>query len=170
MTCYYLNTTSTSTECQALAHTLSQQLMSGAWEETLQQFVQYYSYQELIAWAVILPTSKDINFRQCLDDMQCWVLSPNEALRWKVFAQAQAIGFSTVVGALGLSLFWSQGSMTAAEFTPVYPQPHLPEQMLLCALKLLCVELAADDVLPLGAHRLLSHWFEQRGKSCKGMM
>lgn len=156
---YRLDASSASPEAQVLAEGLSSKLTVGEWEEALQQFTQYHDYQALLAWAVNLPLTVTSDCQQCLNDMRCWVLSPDEELRWRIFTKAQTIGFSSVIGAIGLSLFWSQGSMTAAELEPVYPQPELAGLMLLNALKLACVEITVDGDPLQGAYALLSHWF-----------
>lgn len=170
MTSYQLKYPSLSGEQQIRADALSQQLVVGAWEATLTQFVEFNRYQALLVWIVNFPFSDDPVCLRCLSDMRRWVAEPEESLRWQIFEQAQAIGFSTVVGALGLSLFWSQGSMTAAEFEPVYPQPHLSGLMLLNGLKLISVHLSGDGELSQGTHTLLSHWFWQLGVQQRGDM
>lgn len=162
---YSLISAAPSCEQQTVAAEFSRSLAAGEWEETLRDFTERYPYRDLLAWIVNFPLDEAPESQRCLNDMRRWIAKPDEDLRRQIFTQAQTIGFSHVVGALGLSLFWSQGSMTAVELEPVYPQLHLSGLMLLCALKLLCSELAADDTLPQGAHRLLSHWFGQQSQS-----
>ena len=53
--------------------------------------------------------------------------------------------------------------MTPAEFDAVYPEPHLSRLMLLCALKLLSVEIAAEDPPLKGAQTLLAEWRAAQG-------
>ncbi|HHL2712511.1 TPA: hypothetical protein ACQ39K_004119 [Yersinia enterocolitica] len=161
MTGYQLFTSSTSYKRQTVVDTLNLRLAAGEWEETLQQFTEHYKYQDLLAWLVHFPLSDEANCVRCLNDMRRWITSPEEGLRWQIFTQAQAIGFNSAVGVLGLSLFWSQGSMTAADLEPVYPQPHLAGLMLLNALKLTCVQLTGDGELLHGTHILLNQWFSQ---------
>uniref|UniRef100_UPI001652EB02 DUF6931 family protein n=1 Tax=Serratia marcescens TaxID=615 RepID=UPI001652EB02 len=101
--------------------------------------------------------------RACADDIRLWLKTHDDDLRWRIFHQADALGFDTPLGALGLSLFWMQGSMTPAEFDAVYPQAHLAPLMLHCALKLLSVSLAGEHPPQAGAQRLLGDGYAARG-------
>lgn len=144
-----------------VAESLNRSLAAGKWEQAISDFAEFYSSQDLLTWLVNFPLD-DPESEACVKNMRRWLQHPDEDLRWKIFEQAQTLGFSHRVGATGLSLFWSQGSMTAEGLEPVYPEPHLFGQMLLCALKLVCVRLSEDGTLPQGTYRLFSHWFEQK--------
>lgn len=80
------------------------------------------------------------------DDMFLWYQQPDDALRWRIFEKAKAIGLSTPTGALALSLFWSQGSMAPAGLDPVYPAPEISPQMLQSALVMFVIQLADTPV------------------------
>lgn len=150
-------------EHQVVAECLNRSLAVGKWELAISDFTESYSHHDLLTWLVNFHLD-DPESEGCVKDMRRWLRHPDEELRWKIFEQAQTLGFSHRVGATGLSLFWSQGSMTAEGLEPVYPESHLSGQMLLCALKLVCVRLSEDEALSQGAYQLFSHWFEQKRK------
>ncbi|MBU5388690.1 DUF6931 family protein [Citrobacter cronae] len=87
------------------------------------------------------------------DISQCY-LYPEDTLRWKIFNEAQQIGFSTPVGTLALACFWLNGSMSPIGLEPIYPAPHLSHLMIQCVL-IMCANLLAD-IPTEGVHKLLS--------------
>lgn len=88
------------------------------------------------------------------DISQCY-LYPEDELRWKIFNEAQQIGFSTPVGALALACFWLNGSMSPIGLEPIYPDTHLSHHMIHCVL-VMCANLLAEIPTD-GVHHLLSH-------------
>ncbi|EEJ9029331.1 hypothetical protein TL99_004591 [Salmonella enterica subsp. enterica] len=87
------------------------------------------------------------------DISQC-CLYPEDALRWKIFNEAEQIGFSTPVGTLALACFWLNGSMSPIGLEPIYPASHLSHHMIQCVL-IMCANLLADIPME-GVHKLLS--------------
>lgn len=141
---------------------LQERLDAGLWEDALEALIQQIAFPELASWVLQRFTremSDSTPQGECLRVMRAWLSDRHEdALRYSIFEQASELGFDTPTGALGLSMFWSQGSMTPAELEPVYPEPHLAALMLHCSLKLLCVAEDPDMTPQEGATRLLQPW------------
>lgn len=152
---------------QSGAENASQLMMAEKWEDALASIVADSPQEKLMAWALQQTlnhmTSHEQPVQQCASEIQQWLAERDDARRFRVFQLAEKLGFDTPVGALGLSLFWMDGSMTPAEFDAVYPEPHLSRLMLLCALKLLSVEIAAEDPPLKGAQTLLAEWRAAQG-------
>lgn len=132
------------------------------WEDALAYMVSEHPAEKLMGWVLkriqASPAAQSDVMQQCAQEIALWLKDHDDARRWRIFQQAEMLGFDTPLGALGLSLFWLQGSMTPAELEPVYPEKHLSPLMLHCALKLLCVSQAADDAPLIGAQKLVSEW------------
>lgn len=135
----------------------TQQRTDGNWEEKLTLLVNQAEPRELSLWLlgclrhVVSPASIHL-----LDEMIQWYAQADEKLRWQIFHHAEALGFETPAGALALSLFWSQGSMSPEGLEPVYPEPHLSAEMRRCVLIMLAThdtDNPADRV-----HQLLTQW------------
>ncbi|WP_129953638.1 MULTISPECIES: DUF6931 family protein [unclassified Rahnella] len=149
------------------AENAAQLMMAGRWEDALASVVADVAQKKLLAWtlqqALSRPESQEPAVRQCASEIHQWLAEPEDDRRFRIFQQAELLGFDTPVGALGLSVFWMQGSMTPAEFEAVYPESHLSHLMLHCALKLLSVGIAGEDAPLKGAQNLLSEWHATRG-------
>ncbi|WP_336213741.1 DUF6931 family protein [Enterobacter sp. P82] len=120
---------------------------SDSWEETLRQWAQRLSPLALGKRLTMLMQSiASEHEKPLLAAISQQYHQPEEQRRWQIFAQAEALGFSTPVGALALSQFLSHGSMAPDGLAPVYPEPQLSSQMLHCALVMLTTQLAENPV------------------------
>lgn len=136
---------------------LAQQFADDEWEEVLTRWVKQAEPRALSLWLLgRLRRCEPPSSAPLLDDMQRWVAVPDEKLRWQIFHHAEILGFDTPAGALALSLFWSQGSMSPEGLEPVYPGPHLSAGMLRCALLMLATR-NADNPAD-GTRHLLMQW------------
>lgn len=135
-----------------------QQIADGQWEEVLTVWVQQTEPRTLGLW--LLGRLREMGQpAQLLDEMQRWYAEPDEKLRWQIFHHGEIQGFDTPVGALALSLFWSQGSMSPEGLEPVYPEPHLSAQMRRCVLLMLATR--NTDSPADGTRHLLAQWARQ---------
>lgn len=126
---------------------VQQLLASGEWEAALQQWAQAFPLKVVgIQLAAFMREAMPAAGSALLEAIERGFQQPDDGVRWQVFEQAKKVGFSTPVGALGLSLFWAYGSMTPAEQEPVYPDPALSPRLMYCALVMLAVQLAEDPV------------------------
>ncbi|CNK96827.1 Uncharacterised protein [Yersinia enterocolitica] len=120
---------------------------SSPWEETLRQWAQGFSPLALgIKLTTLLQDVTPASEKPLLEAIAQQYHQPADQCRWQIFAQAEALGFSTPIGALALSQFLSHGSMSPDELPPVYPDPQLTSQMLYCALVLFVTQLAESPV------------------------
>lgn len=144
----------------------AQQLIAaGRWEEALTLWVQQTPQQALNRWLITCLRKLNCpDSAPLLEKMQHWYAQPEEKLRWQIFNDAEILGFDTPAGALALSLFWSQGSMSPEGLEPVYPEPHLSGKMSQCVLLMLATQ-NSDNVVASTAH-LLTQWANQEKASC----
>lgn len=141
-------------------------LAAQQWEDALACLVLESPPKQTLGWLlqqILKAGTSSAAERLCADDIGRWIGSSDEALRRDIFRRAEALGFDTPLGALGLAAFWMQGSMTPDEFEAVYPEPHLAPLMLHCAMKLLSVSLAGDGAPHAGAQALFAEWSAARG-------
>ena len=145
----------------------AQQLSSPDWEEGVVSWVNDAPQEKLIAWLLTMiqmtAAGQDKEVMQCVADIRRWLTGRDDDCRWRIFQQAETLGFSTPAGAVGLAVFWLGGSMTPAEFEPVYAEPHLVPLMLNTAIKLLSIGLAAENPPFTGAEQLWSRWSVVQG-------
>jgi len=137
-----------------------QQSADDQWEQVLTLWVKQADPRALSLW--LLGCLRRIAHPACaqvLDEMQRWYAEPNEKLRWQIFHHAEILGFDTPAGALALSLFWSQGSMSPEGLEPVYPAPHLSGEMRRCVLLMLATR--NTDNPADGTRRLLAQWTQE---------
>lgn len=135
-------------------------LSAGRWENALSLWVQQATPRALSLWLLQrLYERKDPVCASLLDEMQRWYAQPEESLRWQIFQHAEVLGFDTPAGALALSLFWSEGSMSPEGLEPVYPKPHLSGEMRRCVLLMLAT--LHSDTPAEGAGHLLAQWMNQ---------
>lgn len=133
-----------------------QLLEADQWEEALRQWALRFTPQTLgIRLCALLRKVTPASLHPLLEAIAQCYHQPDDTQRWAIFEQAQAVGFTTPVGALALSLFWSQGSMSPEGLEPVYPDPQLSPQMLHCALVMYVTRLAESPVD--GVRQLLAH-------------
>jgi hypothetical protein len=138
--------------------TLNTLLKKGQWEDTLLLWSESINPLWLGSrLAVLLREFVSVDFFALLDDLSEGYRQPEgeDKLRWRIFEQAQRLGFDTPAGALALSFFWSQGSMAPEGLVPVYPEPELSLRMLRCAL-MMCATLLDQSPIE-GTRLLLAH-------------
>ncbi|MEW7314510.1 hypothetical protein AB1E22_17710 [Buttiauxella gaviniae] len=136
------------------------QIIEGQWEEVITSWVQHADARSLSLWLLRnLRAMGQHNDVHLLDEMQRWYEQPDEKLRWQIFRRAETLGFDTPAGALALSLFWSQGSMSPEGLEPVYPEPHLSTEMRRCVVLMLATRNADNPAE--GTQRLLTQWLNQ---------
>ncbi|EMM7535734.1 MULTISPECIES: DUF6931 family protein [Citrobacter] len=130
------------------------------WMDELDLWVNQAEPRALSLWLIgRLRTITHFGGLSLLDEMHHWYSQPDEKLRWQIFHHAESQGFDTPAGALALSLFWSQGSMSPEGLAPVYPEPHLSGEMLRCVLLMLAAQ-SADNPAE-GFHHLLAQWTKE---------
>lgn len=132
-------------------HTLAPQLPNTSqWEDDLRHWAQTLSPLMLgLRLTALLREVMPTTAHSLLDTIAQQYRHPEESRRWQLFEQAKTLGFSTPIGALVLSQFWSHGSMSPDSLPPVYPEPELSPHMMHCALVMLAAQLAespADGV------------------------
>jgi len=133
-------------------------LAAQQWEDALAYMINESPAEKLMGWILQRSPANTPEMQQCAQEIGLWLKDHDETRRWHIFQQAEQLGFDTPLGALGLSLFWMQGSMTPTEFEAVYPEAHLSPLMLHCALKLLSMALAVNEPPMTGAQTLTSEW------------
>jgi len=117
----------------------------GLWEETLRQWAQTFSPPVLgMRLTALLRQITSDDLHPLLEAIAQEYRQPEDERRWQIFDQAKALDFSSPIGALALSQFWSHGSMSPEGLPPVYPQAQLSVQMLHCALVTLAAQLAEN--------------------------
>jgi len=137
-----------------------QLVAAGRWEEVLTLWVQQATPRALSLW--LLERLREIEppaFALLLTEMHRWNTHPDEKLRWQIFHHAEILGFDTPAGALALSLFWSEGSMSPEGLEPIYPEPHLSAEMRRCVLLMLATR--NTDTPAEGTRHLLAQWNNQ---------
>lgn len=130
------------------------------WEDALAYWVNASTAEKLIAWllphvASTLPPGEPAHAFET--DICNWLKTYEDNCRWRIFHQAESLGFSTPAGALGLAIFWT-GSLTQPEYETVYAEKHLTPLMLCTVLRLLSIRLAGPLPPDCGALQLYSLW------------
>ena len=69
---------------------------------------------------------------------------PDPQRRRKIFDDAEQVGFDTAVGALALSQFFAEGSLSPDDLTPIYPPNDLSTKMLHSVAVIIISELAEN--------------------------
>ncbi|QNQ55456.1 DUF6931 family protein [Serratia liquefaciens] len=143
-------------------------LWTNNWEDALAYLVSNHPTDKLMTWILAQLMADTVALSQqekcCAQDILKWLEKRDDDCRWRIFNQAGELGFDSTVGALGLALFWSQGSMTPAEFEAVYPENHLAPVMLHCVLMLMSIQLAGEQAPLTGARVLVAHWYASIGR------
>ncbi|ELI7922708.1 DUF6931 family protein [Yersinia enterocolitica] len=137
------------------------------WEDALAYLVSNHPTDQLMTWILARLVTDTVALSQqekrCSQEIIEWLKNHDDTCRWRIFNQADELGFDSPIGALGLALFWSKGSMTPAEFEAVYPEKHLTPLMLHCVLMLMSVRLAGEQAPFVGAQILVAHWYASIG-------
>ncbi|WP_426472828.1 DUF6931 family protein [Escherichia marmotae] len=100
--------------------TIEQMLVKGKWQEALDFWINNTDSLILIKWlAQFISQSSSEEDSLLLQSIVKWKEGDDEQ-RWEIFKNSESSGFSTQTGALGLSLFISQGSLSPAPYDPVH--------------------------------------------------
>lgn len=100
--------------------TVEQMLAQGQWKNALDFWINKTDSLTLIKWlAQFISQSSSEEDSVRLQSIVKWKEGDDEQ-RWEIFKNSESAGFSTQTGALGLSLFLSQGSLSPAPYDPVY--------------------------------------------------
>ena len=100
--------------------TIEQMLVKGKWQEALDFWINNTDSLTLIKWlAQFVSQSSSEEDSVLLQSIVKWKEGDDEQ-RWEIFKNSESAGFSTQTGALGLSLFVSQGSLSPAPYDPVH--------------------------------------------------
>jgi hypothetical protein len=129
------------------------------WKNVLLQWAASVPVRILASHLAVLlkaPVTQPPGMFSLLEDVSQWCRKPDDSLRWKIFEQAKVAGFGTPAGALALSLFWSQGSMSPEGAEPIYPDPTISSNMLQSALLMFVLGLA--DNPPESTNRFFGLW------------
>ncbi|WP_277972975.1 DUF6931 family protein [Pantoea agglomerans] len=135
-------------------------LTPARWEDALAYWINACTPEEIITWLLphvcrTLPQNESTCAFEA--DIRHWLKTHEDNCRWRIFHQAEMLGFATPSGALGLSVFWT-GSLTQPEYEAVYAEKHLCPLMLCAALRLLSIRLAGALPPYSGAQQLYSQW------------
>ncbi|EQA1624833.1 DUF6931 family protein [Enterobacter asburiae] len=139
-------------------------LTAARWEDALAYWVNACAPEKLIAWLVphvVRTLPQSASARAFEADIRHWLKTYEDNCRWRLFHQAESLGFATPSGALGLSIFWT-GSLTQPEYEAVYAEKHLPPLMLCTVLRLLSIRLAGSFPPCCGAQQLFSLWCQMQ--------
>lgn len=137
-------------------------ISTGGWERALQLWAEHAAPAKLCVWLAARFAAEPIYHTPLLEEIRDWPTHKSDALRWRIFSLAEVQGFDTLAGALGLSLFWSDGSMSPEGFEPVFPESNLSRQMNHCVL-LMWVTQTADNPNSV-TRNLLTQWINQENK------
>ncbi|HFS2208464.1 TPA: type VI secretion protein [Escherichia coli] len=100
--------------------TVEQMLLKGKWQDALNFWIENTDSLTLIKWlAQFISQSSSEEDSVLLQSIVKWK-EGDEEQRWEIFKNAESAGFSTQSGALGLSLFISQGSLSPTSYPPVH--------------------------------------------------
>ncbi len=136
-------------------NTIEQLLINFQWERALELWVKSFEPVLIIRWfSEFIKT--DSGNDTLLRDIISWCDNPNEELRWAIFSKSQDAGFTTECGGLALALFLSGGSMSPADYEPVYAQSGSITSILHSILMYHTVNSFSDHTE--GAKVMLRHW------------
>ncbi|EEY3145452.1 type VI secretion protein, partial [Escherichia coli] len=97
---------------------VEQMLLKGKWQDALNFWIENTDSLTLIKWlAQFISQSSSEEDSVLLQSIVKWK-EGDEEQRWEIFKNAESAGFSTQSGALGLSLFISQGSLSPTSYPP----------------------------------------------------
>ncbi|APK96821.1 type VI secretion protein (plasmid) [Escherichia coli] len=136
--------------------TIEQMLVKGKWQEALDFWINNTDSLTLIKWlAQFISQSSSEEDLVLLQSIFKWKEGDDEQ-RWKIFKNSEAAGFSTQTGALGLSLFVSQGSLSPAPYDPVHA-PSCSEKKIIYGV-LMDQSCKYYDTPDEGVFFLFQHW------------
>ncbi|CNI51042.1 DUF6931 family protein [Yersinia mollaretii] len=140
-------------------------LAHGQWEAMFILWMEQHSYRRAlqIAHACLSDAPNDVVWQDCHADIALWLAEPDDELRWRIFQHGNSLGFASALGAMALSLFWSEGSMAPAGLDAVYPEADLSPTMLLCSLKSSSLALAGEQLPLVGARTLMDKLLSAEG-------
>ncbi|MFT2793424.1 DUF6931 family protein [Serratia sp. T13T92] len=139
-----------------------QLVSSGRWEQALQLWTEQVDPAMLCVWVAEIIALGRTRDGQLLDEIRNWSVQKSDSLRWRIFHLAEDQGFDTPTGALGLSLFWSEGSMSLEGLEPIFPDSQLSRQMCHCMLLMWVIQ--STDNPEEGARNLLTQWINEENK------
>lgn len=132
---------------------------SNEWEKALIFLEENTHFKTLSLWLTHqLARQTCIATIELLSNIRIWLSQSEDKLRWEIFEQSKSLGFNTPAGMLGLSIFWSQGSMSPEGFEPICPDPTASKGILHCVLLML----ATSDIHgpEEGARNLITQWVD----------
>ncbi|WP_433960500.1 DUF6931 family protein [Escherichia coli] len=136
--------------------TVEQMLAKEKWQEALNFWVNNSDSLILIKWlAKSISQSSSEEDAIFLQSIVKWQEGEDEE-RWEIFKNAESVGFTTQPGALGLSLFISQGSISPPPYDPVYA-PSYSEKKIIYGI-LINQSCIVSDTPDVGVVCLFQHW------------
>ena len=136
--------------------TVEQMLVQGQWKNALDFWINKTDSLTLIKWlAQFISQSSSEEDSVRLQSIVKWKEGDDEQ-RWEIFKNSESAGFSTQTGALGLSLFLSQGSLSPAPYDPVYA-PSCSEKKIIYGV-LMTQSCKSHDTPDEGVFFLFQHW------------
>ena len=136
--------------------TVEQMLAKEKWQEALNFWVNNSDSLILIKWlAKSISQSSSEEDAIFLQSIVKWQEGEDEE-RWEIFKNAESVGFTTQPGALGLSLFISQGSISPPPYDPVYA-PSYSEKKIIYGI-LINQSCIVSDTPEAGVVCLFQHW------------
>ena len=135
---------------------VEQMLAQGQWQDALDFWIQNTDSLTLIKWlAQFISQSSSEEDSVLLLSIVKWNEGDDEQ-RWEIFKNSESAGFSTQTGALGLSLFVSQGSLSPAPYNPVHA-PSCSEKKIIYGV-LITQSCKVHDTPDEGVFVLFQHW------------
>lgn len=136
--------------------TVEQMLAKEQWQDALDFWIKNTDSLTLIKWlAQFISQSSSEEESVLLQSIVKWKEGDDEQ-RWEIFKKSESAGFSTQTGALGLSLFISQGSLSPAPYDPVYA-PSCSEKKIIYGV-LMAQSCKSYDLPDEGVFFLFQHW------------
>ncbi|EBN7971019.1 hypothetical protein BH006_06870 [Salmonella enterica] len=129
------------------------------WDGPLTHWIENHPVEVVQEWIVKYGLRHQLfegeDARRLATDILTYLHHHDEALRWSVFYQLDGAGIGDILGSVGLSVFWSGGSLTPEGQPPVYPPAGAATKILLSAGKQLVVLCAPGNDLSEGVRRFL---------------
>jgi len=136
--------------------TVEQMLAKDKWQDALNFWINNTDSLILIKWlAKSISQSSSEEDDVFLQSIVKWQEGDDEE-RWAIFKKSESVGFTTQLGALGLSLFISQGSISPPPYDPVYA-PSYSEKKIIYGI-LINQSCIVSDTPDVGVVCLFQHW------------